>query len=215
MTVHVCYSFDIFSKAVSAGNPPPITMPTITATSCICHLSRRQNVSAHIPQYTRAHIPQYTRARIPQYTGARIPQYTSAHIPQYTRPCALEGSLTSDISVNCCPLDPYLTIEEPLVMGSASMPTLLYVEVMTDDATVKWVKEGEELKDDRFKVLRGGSLYITKTYLEDAGSYTVIATNGHGAKEGAINLQVLDLAPPERKWATHHPHLVTLLLGWV
>ena len=126
----------------------------------------------------------------------------------------MECSSSSVTPVNCCLLDPYLTIEEPLVTGSANMPTLLYVEVMTDDATVKWVKEGEELKDDRFKVFRGGSLYITKTYLEDAGSYTVIATNGHGAKEGNINLQVLELTPPGRKWTACH-HLLTPLLGWV
>jgi netrin-G3 ligand len=92
---------------------------------------------------------------------------------------------------------PYLTIEEPLVMASAKKPSLLYVEVMTDDASVKWTKDGQELKDDRFKVLRGGSLCITEAHLEDTGLYTVIATNGHGAKEGTINLQVVEVEHPQ------------------
>ena len=85
------------------------------------------------------------------------------------------------------------------MMASAKKPSLLYVEVMTDDASVKWTKDGQELKDDRFKVLRGGSLCITEAHLEDTGLYTVIATNGHGAKEGTINLQVVEVEHPQRE----------------
>ena len=100
---------------------------------------------------------------------------------------------------------PYLNIEEPLVSSSANMPTLLYVEVSAESTEVLWSLEGEPLTGDRFRILRGGSLYISHTLLSDAGTYTVTVSNTYGVKDGTIELQVVDPTPPEREWPTRPP----------
>ena len=97
--------------------------------------------------------------------------------------------------------DPYLNIEDTFVASSAHMPTLLYVEVSAESTDVAWSRDGEPLTGDRFKVLRGGSLYIGRTMLSDAGTYTVTVANTYGLKDGTIELQVVDPTPPEREWA--------------
>ena len=104
------------------------------------------------------------------------------------------------------PVDPYLNIEDTLVASSALMPTLLYVEVSADNAEVAWSLDGEPLSEDRFKILRGGSLYISHTLPSDAGTYTVTAANAHGMKDGTITLQVVEPTPPERESQPVTPH---------
>ena len=83
--------------------------------------------------------------------------------------------------------------------SSAYMPSLLYVEVSADNAEVSWSLNGEVLSGDRFKVLRGGSLYISDTQPSDAGTYTVTAVNTHGTKEGQVVLEVVNPTPPDRE----------------
>ena len=86
--------------------------------------------------------------------------------------------------------------------SSANMPTLLYVEVSSENTEVLWSLEGEPLTGDRFRILRGGSLYISHTLLSDAGTYTVTVSNTYGIKDGTIELQVVEPTPPERECPT-------------
>lgn len=57
---------------------------------------------------------------------------------------------------------------------------------------ITWRRDGQNvLRDQRFRILRNGSLYITRVREEDAGLYVLEASNSKGSSSDSTNLIVL------------------------
>lgn len=91
---------------------------------------------------------------------------------------------------------PYITVTEENVITSANQPTTLYIRTGGfPPPEVEWLKDND-IDTVNNPILLDGSLYIVYTTLDDAGCYTVRATNSVDTVMKNITVTVLEPSPP-------------------
>ena len=90
---------------------------------------------------------------------------------------------------------PFIGTQSIDIYTSVGPPTTLSIEVGG-----KPLPEVQWFKDDNptvHRMLADGSLYIEKTSVSDAGTYTARVTNAAGKSEESIHVTVVEPSPPE------------------
>ena len=89
---------------------------------------------------------------------------------------------------------PFIGTQSIDIYTSVGPPTTLSIEVGG-----KPLPEVQWFKDDNptvHRMLADGSLYIEKTSVSDAGTYTARVTNAAGKSEESIHVTVVEPSPP-------------------
>ncbi|XP_063975708.1 neuroglian-like isoform X2 [Diachasmimorpha longicaudata] len=101
------------------------------------------------------------------------------------------GYVYKDVYVNVLALEPEMTdppMNEATVDGTTVQMTCHVIGA--PKPTIKWLKGGEEVSGERYKVLSTGDLQISNVQFGDAGTYTCHAQNKFGQIDASANLVV-------------------------
>ena len=102
---------------------------------------------------------------------------------------------------------PFIGTQSVDIYTSVGPPTTLSIEVGGKPLPeVQWFKDGNPTVH---RTLADGSLYIEKTSVSDAGTYTARVTNAAGKSEESIHVTVVEPSPPEGNNWTKSRHILT------
>ncbi|XP_035227979.1 neuroglian-like isoform X2 [Stegodyphus dumicola] len=104
----------------------------------------------------------------------------------------IHGYIFKDFYLNVLALPPTITERPDPVTSSvvSSMVTLRCRVFGAPNPKIKWLRENQELKGDRFQVQENGDLEITDVRPQDEGEYTCYATNKFGDIQASGRLEV-------------------------